>query len=40
MQTVLNPTAIPTFQGAGLGLRRDHLAALENHVPNCIRFLK
>lgn len=40
MQTVLNPTAIPTFQGAGLGLRRDHLAALENHVPNCIRFFE
>lgn len=40
MQTVLNPTAIPTFQGAGLGLRRDHLAALENHVPDCIRFFE
>ena len=40
MQTVLNPTAMPRFYGAGLGLRRDYLATLENHVPDCIRFFE
>ena len=31
---------IATFHGAGLGLRREHLADLTRHMPACINFLE
>lgn len=40
MQTTLQPTNAARLQGAGLGLRRDHLSALEQQVPACIRFFE